>query len=830
MTTEPALAHVRPAPEAWRAVLASAESGARVSGEEIPALVTAEVDALCEVAARQRDQGHGALVSYSRKVFIPLTRLCRDVCHYCTFARPPHADEPAYLDPEAVLAIARAGAAAGCREALFTLGDQPERRYQAARTALARLGHPSTLSYLAEMAELVLAETGLLPHLNPGVLSVEDLTALRRVSVSQGLMLESAAERLCRAGGPHHGSPDKVPAVRLATLRAAGEASVPFTTGLLIGIGETRLERLEALLALRELHETYGHIQEIIVQNFRAKPGTRMALAPEPDLNEQRWTIAAARLIFGPAMTLQAPPNLRPHETAALIGAGINDWGGVSPVTPDHVNPEAPWPHLDTLAAQTAAAGKTLVERLAIHPAYVSAPERWLDPVLRTPVVRAVDAAGYVRDDGAWRTGDRTALPPDLVAAAGAIGAPSIRRAEGVGAVLDRAWADDVLSEAEIVRLFGARGVELAAVFGAADAFRRHLCGETVTYVVNRNINYTNICTYRCRFCAFSKGRTSEALRGAPYDLTLAEVVRRAEEAWARGATEVCLQGGIHPAYTGETYLGLCRALKAALPGLHIHAFSPLEISQGAETLGVPVGAFLARLRDAGLGSLPGTAAEILDDAVRAVLCPDKLDTASWFAVMRAAHGLGLRTTATIMFGHVDRYEHWARHLLRLRALQLETGGFTEFVPLPFVAAEAPIYRKGQARCGPTARETVLMHAVARLVFRALIPNIQTSWVKLGADGTALCLRAGANDLGGTLMNESITRAAGAAHGQEMPPERMEALISGLDRVPTQRTTLYGPPAPERTAASRGAPPLAPTVNTAPKGSSRHATLGVRSA
>jgi len=791
--------------------------GERLADDAVLSLIDADVQAVCALAAAVRDQGHGGIISYSRKVFIPLTRLCRDVCHYCTFAQPPQPGESAYLSPKAVLEIARAGAASGCREALFTLGDQPERRYPVARDALDHLGYPTTLAYLVEAARLVLTETGLLPHVNPGVLAEADLVALRRVSVSQGLMLESISERLCEKGGPHHGSPDKRPSVRLATLQAAGIAAVPFTTGLLIGIGETRQERLEALLAIRDLHERYGHIQEIIVQNFRAKPGTRMALAPEPDLAEQCWTIAVARLIFGPAMTIQAPPNLRPDGTAALIGAGINDWGGVSPVTPDHVNPEAPWPHLEVLAAQTAAAGKTLTERLAIHPPYVRASGRWLDPALRTAVLRAVDAAGYVRDDQGWRAGAETPIPAALVDRVGGDRRrPAVWSQHSLGRTIDRAHAGHGLAEGDIVRLFMVRGEDLAAVCAAADDLRRRLVGETVTYVVNRNINYTNICSYRCRFCAFSKGKTHADLRGAPYDLALEEVVRRAVEAWARGATEVCLQGGIHPDYTGETYLELCRALKAVMPSLHIHAFSPLEISQGARTLGLPLEPYLARLREAGLGSLPGTAAEILDDEVRAVLCPDKLNTAEWFAVMTAAHAVGLRSTATIMFGHIDRPEHWARHLLRLRAHQIETGGFTEFVPLPFVAAEAPIYLKGQARSGPTAREAVLMHAVARLVFGPVIPNIQTSWVKLGVEGAALCLQAGANDLGGTLMNESITRAAGASHGQEMPPERMTALISRLGRTPAQRTTLYGTPPPDRMAASFGAAPLAPVVNTPP--------------
>jgi len=764
-----------------------------------------DLPALMAAAAELRDRGHGPLVSFSRKVFIPLTQLCRDVCSYCTFAHPPRAGESPYLSAEEVLAIARAGVRAGCREALFTLGDKPELRYAAARDALARLGHESTLSYLREMAALVLRETGLLPHLNPGVMSREEIERLRPVSVSQGIMLESASERLALKGGPHFGSPDKLPAVRLATIRAAGEAAVPFTSGILIGIGETRRERIEALLELRDLQEEFGHLQEIIIQNFRAKPGTRMAEAAEPDLRDHLWTIAVARLIFGPAMTIQAPPNLSPGALSSLVAAGINDWGGVSPVTPDHVNPEAPWPALDALREQTAAAGKTLVERLAIYPAYAREPQRWLDPALRTLVLRAIDAEGLARTD-AWMPGAETDLP--------AMPRRGARGSEPIVSLLDRASAGEGLGEAEIVRLFGARDDEFHRVCEAADALRAKACGERVSYVVTRNINYTNICYFRCQFCAFSKGKLSENLRGRPYDLALEEIQRRAIEAWERGATEVCMQGGIHPDYTGATYLAICRAVKEAVPGIHVHAFSPLEIWQGAATLGRSLRDFLAELSEAGLGSLPGTAAEVLDDEVRAVICPDKIRTQQWIEVMEAAHAVGLRSTSTIMYGHVDRPEHWARHLLRLRALQARTGGITEFVPLPFVAMEAPIYLKGRARSGPTYREAMLMHAVARLALHPLVPNIQTSWVKMGPEGAAACLQAGANDLGGTLMNESITRAAGAAHGQEMAPERMEALIRSLGREPRQRTTLYADAPAERVAASFGAAALTETVNT----------------
>ena len=771
-------------------------------------LETMPLAALMAEAAGLRDRGHGLVLSYSRKVFIPLTKLCRDVCHYCTFAEKPRAGHAAYLSREEVLAIARAGAAAGCTEALFTLGDKPELRWRQAREALDALGHATTIGYLAEMCGAVLAETGLLPHANPGVMTAEEIALLRGVTASQGIMLESASARLCEPGQVHHGSPDKHPEARLEVLRLAGQQRVPFTTGILIGIGETRAERLDALRRIGAIQAEYGHIQEVIIQNFRAKPGTKRAGAEEPGLEDLLWTIAAARLVLGPEMNIQAPPNLSPGVYQRLVAAGLNDWGGISPVTPDHVNPEAPWPAIEALAARTAEAGKILVQRLPAYPAYVRAPETWLAPAVATAARQASDAEGFARED-AWSPGELTPprLPSPRLPAADAALARQVERAAG-GARLD---------PPEIIRLFAARDADRAHVMGAADALRRAVSGEVIRYVVNRNINYTNICTYRCSFCAFSKGKTHEALRGPAYDLDHAEIIRRAEEAWARGATEVCLQGGIHPDYTGATYEGICRAIRAALPGMHIHAFSPLEVTQGAATLGLTLPEYLARLKAAGLGTLPGTAAEILDDEIRAIISPDKVNTAEWVAVARAAHALGLRTTATIMYGHVEAPLNWARHLLVLRDVQAETGGFTEFVPLPFVHREAPMYLRGQSRRGPTFREAVLMHSIARLVLHPHITNIQTSWVKMGPAGAALALQAGANDLGGTLMNESISRAAGTLHGQEFAPSAMEELIRGIGRVPRQRTTLYGPVPEERQRAAFTAPALTEVVQTAPR-------------
>ena len=771
-----------------------------------------DLPALMARAAALRDAGFGRAVSYSRKVFIPLTKLCRDVCHYCTFAQPPRPGERAYMTLDEVLDVARRGAAAGCKEALFTLGDKPELRYPQARAELDALGYPTTVAWLEAAARAVSDATGLLPHANPGILTRGELLALREVCPSQGLMLESVSRRLLERGEVHHGSPDKDPDARLETIRLAGELAIPFTSGILIGIGETREERIESLLALRDLHDRHGHIQEIIVQNFRAKPDTRMATAPEPTLADLQWTIACARLIFGPGMAVQAPPNLTPEDYGSLIRAGINDWGGVSPVTPDHVNPEAPWPHLERLARETEREGKVLTERLTVYPAYVRQLDTWVAAPLRTAVLHASEAEGFARE-GDWSPGDPDAvLPADLLRRLDNPEAP--RPASRTRALCDAAARGGGLDESEVTELFTARGDDLVAVVRAADALRREVNGSEVTYVVNRNINYTNVCYFKCRFCAFSKGKLSENLRGAPYDLDLEEIARRSVEAWERGATEVCMQGGIHPDYTGATYLEICRAVKAAVPDLHVHAFSPLEVWQGAATLGVPLETFLRKLRAAGLGTLPGTAAEVLDDEVRRDLCPDKLSTAQWLTVMETAHGAGFRTTATIMYGHIDRPRHWARHLLRIRELQARTGGFTEFVPLPFVHMEAPIYLKGQARRGPTFRESLLMHAVARLALHPLVPNIQASWVKLGPRGVRACLEAGVNDLGGTLMNESITRAAGAGFGQELPPARMEALIRGAGRIPRQRSTTYGEPDEQQAARSFHAAGLQPIVQT----------------
>ena len=741
---------------------------------------------------RRRAPLRSGIVTYSPKVFLPLTQLCRDVCHYCTFAKTPRRLTSPYMTVDQAVAIAAQGQANGCKEALFTLGERPELRYAAAREWLDREGFGSTLDYLAHVARAVRDATGLLPHINAGCMSAAEMDMLRPVSASMGLMLESTSRRLLEPGQCHHGSPDKDPVARLETIAEAGRKAIPFTTGILVGIGETRAERTQALEAIAELHARHGHIQEVIVQNFVPKPGTRMAQHPPAPLEELVWTIREARSVLGSAMSIQCPPNLNAAHLEAIVGAGINDWGGVSPVTPDHVNPEAPWPEIDTLARATTAGGATLAPRLTIYPDFLADAGRWLDPAMRRAVLNLADGEGLAREDG-WISGRSQHLPRGFGSFHHSVRTSEVERLVDE-VILHGAEGLDV---SRIAALFAARGRDAHAVGLAADELRRNANGDDATYVVNRNINYTNICGYRCTFCAFSKGTRKHEGAEKPYLLDLAEIANRVTEARARGASEVCLQGGIHPSFTGETYLAILGAVKAAVPDMHVHAFSPLEIAHGAKTLGLALDDYLALLRDHGLGSLPGTAAEILHDPVRAVLCADKLSTGEWIEVIAAAHDVGLPTTATIMFGHIDGYDDWARHLLHLRALQtrsLKAGraAITEFVPLPFVAHEAPLYKRGQARRGPTLRETVLMHAVGRLVLHPLVPNVQASWVKLGREGMRTALRSGANDMGGVLMDESITRAAGATHGQEMTVAEMRGMATSLGRRAVRRTTCYG--------------------------------------
>jgi len=831
---------------ALRRALRRATDGRTLDQDEAAVLLAARGEALVDllaVAGQVRDAGLRAadrpgVVTYSRKVFIPLTRLCRDRCHYCTFATVPGRVAAPYLERDEVLAIARAGAAAGCKEALFTLGDRPELRWPQARTWLDQRGFRSTLDYLRACAVAVLEETGLLPHLNPGVLSWEELQRLRPVAPSMGMMLETTSHRLfAEPGNCHYGSPDKEPAVRLRVLEDAGRVGVPFTTGILVGIGETRAERAESLFAIRKVAQTYGHIQEVIVQNFRAKPDTAMRRMPDADLAELAATVAVARLVLGPRARLQAPPNLIGDEYDLLLRAGIDDWGGVSPVTPDHVNPERPWPLIEELAQRSAAAGFTLRERLTIYPPYVRAAEQWLDPRLAGHVAALADPATGLADESArpvgrpWQEPD--AMPTggrvDLHATIDTTGRTGDRRGDfhsvygdwsvlaadtekittsGTGSRADRPRvtidgevraalrlaADDPAAlllprhEAAALALFQADGPALDELCALADEVRAAAVGDDVTYVVNRNINFTNVCYVGCRFCAFAqRERDADA-----YRLSVAEVARRAAEAWRAGATEVCLQGGIDPKLPVSGYAEIVRAIKAEVPGIHVHAFSPMEIATGAARAGMPIREWLQELRDAGLDTIPGTAAEILDDEVRWVLTKGKLPTATWVEVVTTAHELGLRSSSTMMYGHVDHPRHWLGHFRVLAEVQDRTGGFTEFVALPFVHTNAPIYLAGIARPGPTWRENRAVHAMARLLLHGRIDHIQCSWVKLGDAGTVEMLRSGCDDLGGTLMEETISRMAGADHGSARTVAELERLAAAAGRPARQRTTTYG--------------------------------------
>jgi 7,8-didemethyl-8-hydroxy-5-deazariboflavin synthase CofH subunit/7,8-didemethyl-8-hydroxy-5-deazariboflavin synthase CofG subunit len=792
-------------------------------------LLGTDTAALASAAAARRDALFGTRVTFSPKVFIPLTMLCRDRCGYCTFAKPPARLGSPYLHLDEVIELARSAAALGCHEALFTLGERPEERYPVAASFLSAAGASSTVSYLAEACRVVRDETGLLPHANAGALFEEELALLRPVTASQGMMIETLSPTL----SCHRAAPDKTPARRLATLEAAGRLQIPFTTGILVGIGETRADRLTALRAIADAHRRHGHVQEVIVQNFLPKPGTSMHSWPACPVDELVWSVAAARLLLPADVHVQAPPNLT-EDFGILLQAGIDDWGGVSPVTVDHVNPDRAWPVLDRLRSVTEEAGHVLAPRLCIHPEYAAQPDRFLDEKMRFAVLDRSDGEHLGRDSSWCSGGDEP--PPLLIGRPRRIGrsfataCPGLPAREGAvapapaagpgnspfptaahgrpgGAVreaLAGALAGQQLGEREIVTLFSARGREVEEVAAAADDLRRRTVGDVVTWVANRNINYTNVCTFKCRFCAFSKGPLSLNLRGSPYLLELDEITRRVAEAEGLGATEVCLQGGIHPSFDGDYYLEVLGAVRRASETIHIHGFTALEVHEGARRLGEDLETYLRRLQAAGLKTLPGTAAEILDDTVRAILCPDKIDTERWLEVHRCAHRVGLRSNVTIMFGSVEGPRSWARHIVATRALQLETGGFTEFVPLPFVHMAAPLYLQHRARRGPTFREALLMHAVGRLAYAGAIDNIQASWVKMGATGARQLLRAGCNDLGGTLMDENISRAAGATHGQAMDEASFGRIVEPLGRPLAQRTTLYGRPEPAGSVVAPG--------------------------
>ncbi|HEX2032185.1 MAG TPA: bifunctional FO biosynthesis protein CofGH [Actinomycetota bacterium] len=809
---------------AIRRALKRAADGKSLSVEETTALMAARGPALrelCEVASDLRDRGPGRTITYSRKVFIPLTMLCRDVCHYCTFAKPPKRLETPFLTPEQVVDIAERGRKAGCKEALFTLGDKPEDRYPTARRWLDERGYRSTLDYLRAVSIRVIEETGLLPHLNPGVMTWEDMARLKQVSASMGLMLEQASERLTERGMPHHGSPDKVPAVRLRTIEDAGRLSIPFTTGILVGIGETARERAESLFAIRDLARRYGHVQEVIVQNFRAKPDTAMRHAPEPGADEFLAAVAVARVVLGPGVGVQAPPNLSDPGYDRLLEAGINDWGGVSPITVDHVNPEAPWPRLDDLRRRTEERGFELRERLCIYPAFAARPDPWIAGKMQRPVTALLgpdglavegqrpepvawqdpevrwkprtipltfSGEGRLRDDAAAVYGDLDSLEVPATRTWASRRREPARVSAAVRGALGKAAAHREISDDEALALFEADGPDLDALARLADDLRREAVGDEVTYVLNRNINFTNVCYTGCRFCAFAQREVDTE----SYTLTLEEVAARAEEAWNEGATEVCMQGGLHPSLPGDFYFRLLDAVKARVPDIHVHAFSPMEVLNGSARLGISFREFLQECRDRGLGSIPGTAAEILDDDVRWVLTKGKLPADTWEEIVTTAHDLGIRSSSTIMYGHVDAPPHWVAHLRRLAAIHERTGGFTEFVPLPFIHQNAPIYLAGKARPGPTHEENRRMHAVARILLDGRIPNVQVSWVKLGIDASTVMLRGGANDFGGTLMEETISRMAGARWGIRKEPAELEDAIRSIGRIPVQRTTTYG--------------------------------------
>jgi FO synthase len=809
-----------------RRALARARSGKSLSLEEVEGFLAARgtaLEDLCEIASALRDLGHGRTITYSRKVFIPLTMLCRDHCHYCTFAKPPARLDKPFLTPDEVVAIAEAGQRQECKEVLFTLGERPEERYPIARQWLAERGYHSTLDYLRAVSIKVIEETGLLPHLNPGVMTWEDMARLKHVSVSMGLMLETSSERLSRKGGPHFGSPDKVPDVRLRTIEAAGRLSIPFTTGILVGIGENPRERAASLFAIRALHQKYRHIQEVIVQNFKAKPGTAMRQAPEPSEEEFLATVAAARVVFGPYVNVQAPPNLSEPHYPRLTDAGINDWGGVSPVTIDHVNPEAPWPKFGDLERRTAEKGYTLRERLAIYPEYALKPDPWIAGKMQEPIRKlagpdGLAAPGIKPEPTPWQDpkvrwkprttaltfakGPGTGLRVDAQDVYGSFDSilvtqdwvervrrPPERLATEIKRALSKA-ADgrpDDVSDQEALALFEAEGEALEALARVADDLRREVVGDDITYVINRNINFTNVCYTGCRFCAFAQREVDSQ----SYTLSLEEVADRAQEAWDYGATEVCIQGGLHPSLPGDFYFRILDVIKAQIPDIHIHAFSPMEVLNGSTRLGISFREFLEECKRRGLGTIPGTAAEILDDEVRWVLTKGKLPADTWEEIVKTAHSLEIPSSSTLMYGHVDAPPHWVAHIRRLARIQDETGGFTEFVPLPFVWQNSPIYLAGKARPGPTLEENRRMHAIGRILLHGRIPSVQVSWVKMGMEYCKLILRGGANDFGGTLMEETISRMAGAEWGIRKEPEEFIEAIRAIGRIPAERTTTY---------------------------------------
>ncbi len=767
MLRTPPVAPVRPdgLDEVLDALEASDAPWRTLTHDEAEMLLAArddDLDRLLAVAGRIRDAGlveagRPGILTYSRKVFIPLTHLCQDRCHYCIFVQSPgklaKAGISPYMEPEAVLEVARQGAALGCKEALLTLGDRPENRWPIARQWLDEHGYASTLDYVAAMAQLILDETGLLPHLNPGVMSWGELQRLKPVGPSMGMMLETTSARIWQTPGEaHFGSPDKDPELRLRVIEDAGRSHIPFTTGVLLGIGESASERIDAVLALRAAHERHGHIQEVIVQNFRAKPATAMMGAVDLETQEYAAAVAVTRVLLGPGMRVQAPPNLTDAgELALLIRAGIDDWGGVSPLTPDHVNPERPWPQIEELARLTAEGGYSLRERLTAHPHYIR------------------EARGTADGHGTDWFDDR--LAPRLLALADDYGLA--RRDAYLESVLTRAAADPAgLTDAEYTALLHADGDDLEQLTALADRVRGERVGDTVTYAVNRNI---------------------DSALGLPAS-RIAELVT---EAAGLGATEVCAQGAVPAALGAEGYLDFARTVKAVRPDLHLHAFRPAELLDGAARAGVPLADWLDRLRAAGVDTVPGTGARILDDRIRGILTgAADIPASAWVETITTAHRAGLRSTATMVYGHVESAAEQVAHLRMLAAIQdravaAGADGFTEFIAMPWLPSESPVAVPG-ARPGPSLRESRAVHAVARLMLAGRIDHVQAAWTKLGMRGAQLVLAGGADDLGGVLLDGTIDPSAGPEHGRQLTVTDVERIAGELGRPVRQRTTLYG--------------------------------------
>lgn len=786
-------------PAAVERALARAEAGERLDVADAEALLGTSGEAferLLALAGGVRDAGLEAsgrpgVITYSRKVFVPLSTLCRDRCHYCVFVDTPgqllKKHKPAYMSPEQVLAVVRQGQTMGCKEVLLTLGDRPEERWPEARAWLDEHGFASTLDYVAHVARLVTAETGLLAHANPGVMSAEELRMLRPVAPSMGMMLETTSRALYEQPGQvHYGSPDKDPAVRLAVIEDAGRERIPFTTGILVGIGETLRDRAESLVAIREAHERHRHVQEVIVQNFRAKPRTAMQGAPDASVLEYVAAVAVARLVLGPRMRVQVPPNLSdPAELDLLVRAGADDWGGVSPLTADHVNPERPWPHLSELAERTAALGFELRERLTAQPEFVLDAETWIDPALRPAVAALADAetglAAAPRSADPVKAAGRTASSPAGTAESRRSVPPVSHRAvppvshRAVLRLAEAAAADPLaLDDDEWTALLEATGDDLDALAATADDVRRYTVGEAVTLVVNRNL-------------------TSSGLRPAPTDdpttFTLDDAGAIAADAWDLGATEICVQGLLPGDADPAGYLDLARAITAAAPGIHLHAYRPQDVRDLADRSGMSLDGALAALREAGVDTVPGTGVKVLSERVRALVAPGDLEIDRWIEGITAAHRAGFRSTSVLFYGHVETAAERIAHLRRLREIQGETGGFTEFVPIPLPGPSGGVpLVAGRAAID----EHRAMVAVSRLLLSGSIPHVQIPWTRLGREASVVLLQSGGDDLGGTLLDGRVKPEAGIEHGLELPVADAAALAARMFRPFRLRTTTYG--------------------------------------